>query len=176
MDWRRRAGVRHELLSDDHHSPARQSDQSGCCNRASHGRAVCRSNPRVAASCLHASTNAISIRLCSSVHLRPAPCDRERSILHESGRTARRVHRSPRCALDVQFREFATAGRLMSYGGSISDWGHQGGVLSAGFLQVPRRPTSLSIRPRSLSCSSTSRPPRRSASRCRRRCSPAPTR
>ena len=54
-----------------------------------------------------------------------------------------------------QFREFAAAGGLMSYGGSITDWGHQGGIYTRRILRVPRRPTRLSTRPRSLSCSST---------------------
>ncbi len=38
------------------------------------------------------------------------------------------------------------------------------------------QPTFRCRRRPSMSCSSTSRPPRHSASRCRRRCSPAPTR
>jgi putative tryptophan/tyrosine transport system substrate-binding protein len=43
-----------------------------------------------------------------------------------------------------QFREFAAAGGLLSYGGSITDWGHQGGIYT-GRLLAGANPADLPI-------------------------------
>ena len=75
-----------------------------------------------------------------------------------------------------QFREFAAKGGLLSYGGSSTDWGYQGGIHTGRILLVPSRRTCRFNRRPSSSFSSTSTPPGPSASRSRLPSSPVPTR
>ena len=73
-------------------------------------------------------------------------------------------------------REYVEAGGLISYGTNYPTCSGVRVIMSTRFCAARSRPTfRSSSRPSSIS-SSTSTPPRRSASTCRRRCSPAPTR
>jgi putative ABC transport system substrate-binding protein len=68
------------------------------------------------------------------------------------------------------YREHALAGGLMSYGINLDYFWHQIGILTGAFSKGRDRPIYRSSRPRKSSWSSTSRPPRRSASPSRKRC------
>jgi putative tryptophan/tyrosine transport system substrate-binding protein len=73
-------------------------------------------------------------------------------------------------------RDFAEAGGLISYGANIADAWHQVGVYAGRILKGDRLRSCRSCSRLSSSWSSMLRPRGCSASRCRRRCSPAPTR
>ena len=90
-----------------------------------------------------------------------------------TGPTWRRAIGSPR---SIRCRQFAEVGGLMSYGANLTDAYRQVGVYVGRILKGAKPRTCRSCSRPSSSWSSTSRPPRRSASTCRRRCSPAPTR
>ena len=82
-------------------------------------------------------------------------------------------HKLPAVYID---RNFVAAGGLVSYGPDLVDQYRR----AAGYVDrilKGEKPADLPVQGRpSSSWSSTSRPPRRSASTCRRRCSRAPTR
>jgi len=73
-------------------------------------------------------------------------------------------------------RVYAEAGGLMSYGTSTAEGYRQLGVYVAAFSRAPTRASCRSCSRPSSSSSSMFRPQGRSASKYRRRCSPAPTR
>ena len=74
------------------------------------------------------------------------------------------------------FRYFATSGGLMSYGTDVAEVFRRAAAYVDRILRGEIRPTFQCKRRLSTSWSSISRLPRRSASKFRRRCSPAPTR
>jgi hypothetical protein len=82
-------------------------------------------------------------------------------------------HRLP-AVYPVRF--FATGGGLISYGpDSIDPYRRAAGYIDR--ILKGEKPADLPVQaPTSTSWRSISRPPRRWASKCRRRCSPAPTR
>ena len=106
-----------------------------------------------------------------------ASVDRDRCVLHQPARTARRAGGPPRDPAIYQSREFAEAGGLDELRSAVLRMriGRPASTPAAS-SRARSRPTCRSSSRRSSSWSSISRPPRRSASTCRRRCSPAPTR
>ena len=75
-----------------------------------------------------------------------------------------------------QFRVFAAAGGLASYGAALPTRTVRSVSTLGAFSKARSLATFRSSSPQSSSCDLTSRPQRRSASKCHRRCSPAPTR
>ena len=100
------------------------------------------------------------------------------AVLHQpSVISSSRWRRGTRCPRSIRSRDFVDAGGLMSYGARLVDAVSPGRRLRRSHPQGREagRPAGACSRP-SSNWSSISRPPRRSASTCRRRCSPAPTR
>ena len=97
-----------------------------------------------------------------------------RAVTHRQLIIAQAVrHRLPAI---YPYRYFVTNGGLISYGPDLLDQYRR----AAGYVDrilKGEKPADLPVQaPTKYELVSTSRPPRRSASKCRRRCSPAPTR
>ena len=95
-----------------------------------------------------------------------------------AGRRVQLVHLATRYAVPAAYtvRDFAEAGGLISYGASIVDAWRQVGVYCAVSLRVPSLRSCPSSNRRNSSWLSMLRRRGCSASPCRRRCSPSPTR
>ena len=74
------------------------------------------------------------------------------------------------------FREYVEAGGLMSYGTNFVDLARLAGTHTARVLKGKNQPTCRFFEPQSSSLSSTFKWQKRWVLRCRRRCSPPPTR
>jgi len=74
------------------------------------------------------------------------------------------------------WREFTVEGGLMNYGALIREQFHEVGTYAARILRGEKPAECLYSGPRALASSSTSTLHARSRSKCRRRCSPRPTR
>jgi putative ABC transport system substrate-binding protein len=72
-----------------------------------------------------------------------------------------------------QYREFAAAGGLISYGTSLTDAYRQAGIYTGRVLKGEKPADLPVLRPPSLRWSSISRPLRRSGLQFRRACSPS---
>jgi putative ABC transport system substrate-binding protein len=74
------------------------------------------------------------------------------------------------------YRQFVVAGGLMSYGADVADANRRVGVQTGRILKGDKAADLPVEQATKVELSSTSRPPRRSASLCRSHCSAAPTR
>ena len=100
----------------------------------------------------------------------------DRHVLHSPRTRSSMLAATYACQRSTQSRYFADGG-LMSYGAEALDLYRRAASTSTAFFKG-EKPAELPVQQptKYRAASSISRPPRRSVSPCRRRCSPAPTR
>ena len=99
-----------------------------------------------------------------------------RRVLRQPPRAICRPGGAPRDSRGLFHREYAEAGGLMSYGTDMTDSFVRSASIPVKSSRARSPPICRSCSRPSSSWSSTCKPPERSASRCRPRCSPLPTR
>ena len=137
----------HELLpGDDHPWPAGQPDQSHCREQRSRAVQAAARTLGLQLHVLHASTERdFDSAFASLVQLRAGALVIGSDLFFTS-RSEQLAALTVRHAVPsiYQFREFAAAGGLMSYGGSITDWGHQAGIYT-GRILAGAKPADLPV-------------------------------